>query len=193
MKAAELYRILEKELGPPLTARGLRKVRRSRLTFQQLLEGKYHTVWFQTDHYGWDAHAGGKFFVNFTVSMSPDPEDPERREARLNFFLSDIELQRARKYQNEIVARIPKPPESYFPSLQNGFSKSVGSESAASLIKTVRGYFEPEREPFRRMQDFGLRYWQPEDVIGWAQFIASVIPRALDDVQTWTIPPRNPH
>ena len=107
MKAAELYRILEKELGPPLTARGLRKVRRSRLTFQQLLEGKYHTVWFQTDHYGWDAHAGGKFFVNFTVSMSPDPEDPERREARLNFFLSDIELQRARKYQNEIVARIP--------------------------------------------------------------------------------------
>jgi hypothetical protein len=193
MKAAELYRVLEKELGPPLTARGFKKIRRSRLTFQQSIDDKYHSVWFQCDKYGWDSHSGGKFYVNFTVSISPDPEDPERREERLNFFLSDIELRRALNLQNGIIARIPKPPESYFQGLQAGFSKSTSSESAASLVKTIRGYFEPESEPFRRTADFSLRYWRPDDVVSWTQLIASVIPRALEEMQVWTIPARRSH
>jgi len=91
MKAKELYRVLETELKPWLAERGFKKRRVSRLTFQRLVDGKYHSVWFQCDKYGWDPYAGGEFFVNFTVSESPDPESVARREERLNFFLTDIE------------------------------------------------------------------------------------------------------
>jgi hypothetical protein len=187
MKARELYRALERELGPWLVERGFRKQRKSRLTFQRQVGDKYHSVWFQCDKYGWDSYAGGDFFVNFTVSASPDPEDIVRREERLNFFLSDLELARARKYRDEIVKRIPRPPESYFDAMEAGFSKVVGAESAASLLETVRARFEPESIPYRQNQDFRLRYWQPSDVTGWASFIASVLPRALEQMDFWSL------
>lgn len=181
--------LLESELKPLLTRHGFRKQSASRLTFQKLAGGKYHSVWFQCDKYGWDAMCGGKFYVNFTVSESPDVESHARREERLSYFLTDSELEFARKHRDEIVRRIPKPPESYFENLLTGFSKSVPAESARSLVDTVRGYFEPEPIPYRRHQDFALRYWLPADVIVWARFIEAVIPRAIADMQTWSLPP----
>lgn len=189
MKAKELYKLLESELGPLLARYGFRKQRASRLTFQKLVGEKYHSIWFQCDPHGWDATCGGKFYVNFTVSESPDVESPARREERLNYFLTDSELAFARQHRDEIVRRIPKPPESHFESLLTAFSKSLPAESAESLVNTVRGYFEPEPIPYRRHHDFALRYWLPADVIVWARFIEAVIPRAVADMQTWSLPP----
>lgn len=183
MKAKELYRVLQTELGPSLEKSGFRKQRSSRLTYQRLVGDSYHTVWFQCDKYGWDSYAGGSFFVNFTVSRSADVDAVDRREERLNYFLTDSELVRAREYRDEVVARIPKPPESYFEALEAAFAKSA--DSASSLVMTVRGYFEPEPMPYRRNQDFDLRYWQPEDVKGWASLIESVLPRALEQMNSW--------
>ena len=189
LKAKELYRLLESELKPLLTRHGFKKQRASRLTFQKPVGEKYHSVWFQCDKHGWDAMSGGKFYVNFTVSESPDVEGSARREERLNHFLTDSELAFAREHRDEIVRRIPRPPESYFENLLGGLSKSVPAESAASLVDTVRGYFEPEPIPYRRHQDFALRYWLPGDVIVWARFIESIIPRAIADMQSWSLPP----
>ena len=187
MKANELYKLLEKRLRPLLGERDFKKQRKSRLTFQRLVGDKYQSVWFQCDKWGWDAYAGSSFFVNFTVSATPDVEGIQRREERLNFFLTDEELERARAYRDKLVSNIPKPPESYFDELEAGFARSVGPESAASLIQTVRDQFEPEPLPYRRNQDFGLRYWSPADVEGWASFIAPVLPRAIQQMQTWTL------
>jgi hypothetical protein len=184
VKARDLYRVLQGELGPRLEKSGFRKQSRSRLTYQRLAGDIYQTIWFQCDKYGWDSYAGGSFFVNFTVSGSPDPESVDRREERLNYFLTDSELVRAREYRDQVVARIPKPPESYFEALEAAFAKSA--ESASSLVMTVRGYFEPEPMPYRRHQDFGLRYWQPEDVKGWASLIEPVLPRALEQMESWS-------
>jgi hypothetical protein len=187
VKAKDLYRLLQIEVGPNLEMSGFRKVRASRLTYQRSAGDIYQTIWFQCDKYGWDAYAGGSFFVNFTVSGSPDVDAIDRREERLNYFLTDSELVRAREYHDEVVARIPKPPESYFETLEAGFAKSVPAESASRLVTTVRGYFEPEPIPYRRNQDFGLRYWEPEDVRGWAAFIAPVMPRAMEQMQSWPV------
>ena len=107
----------------------------------------------------------------------------------MNFFLTDAELERARNYRDEIVSRIPKPPESYFAALEAGFARSVSFESARSLVDTVRQRFEPEGIPYRRNHDMRLRYWRPEDVEGWASFIAPVLPRAVEQMQTWELPP----
>jgi hypothetical protein len=189
MKAKELYKTLETELRPLMTTRGFKKRSVSRLTFQRSVGDKYHTVWFQCDKYGWDSYAGGEFFANFTVSESPDPESGARRDERLNFFLTDAELDGARDYRDQIVERIPKPPEFYFENLESQFSKSVGPESAASLVKTVRDRFEPGSIPYRRHQDFALRYWQTSDVSWWAALIASVLPRAIEQMESWSLPP----
>jgi hypothetical protein len=186
VKAKDLYRVLEAELGPTLEKVGFKKQRRSRLTYQRRVGEIYQTIWFQCDKYGWDSYAGGSFFANFTVSNSPDVDAVDRREERLNYFLTDRELVRAREHHDEIVQRIPRPPEAYFQTLEAGFAKSTSAESASSLIATVRGYFEPEPIPYRRNQDFGLRYWEPGDVKGWAVMIESVLPRALDEMQSWS-------
>jgi hypothetical protein len=186
MKAKELYRELESALKPWMTTHGFRKRRASRLQFQRLLEGKCQTIWFQCDKWGWDPLAGGKFFVNFTVSESSDPEAGARRDERLNYFLTDAELEFARAFRNRIVERIPKPTESYFENLQAQWSKYA--ESAAGLVETVRSEFEPETIQYQRHQDFTLRYWQASDVRGWAELVESVLPRAVDEMQSWSLP-----
>jgi hypothetical protein len=48
--------------------RDFKKRRVSRLTLQRLVDGKYQSVWFQCEKYGWDSHAGGEFYV-----ISPFP------------------------------------------------------------------------------------------------------------------------
>ena len=189
LRAQELYQLLDARLRPLFAERVFKKKRQSRLTYQRLIGDKYQSVWFQCDKYGWDSYAGGQFFVNFTVSATPDVEAGARRDERLNSFLTDAELEKARAYRDQIVSRIPKPPESYFEQLRAGFAKSVGAESAETLLETVRSQFEPERMPYRRNHDMRLRYWLPEDVEGWASFIAPVLPRAIEQMQSWELPP----
>ena len=176
-------------MRPLFGERDFKKTKASRLTFQRFVRDKYQSVWFECDRYGWDSYAGGKFYVNFTLSATADVEGVDRHDERLNFFLTDAELERARAYHDHVVSKIPKPPESYFEELERGFARSVGPDSAASLIRTVRDRFEPEPIPYRRHQDFALRYWQPEDVEGWASFIAPVLPRAIEQMQSWELPP----
>ncbi len=188
MKAKEVYGILQPQLGPLLAARGFSKQKGSRLTFQKRVGDKYHSVWFQCGKHGWDTFAGGEFFANFTVSVSPDVEGGARRQERLNHFLSDDELARARDYSNEIVARIPKPPESYFEMLEEGYRKSISGGDPISLVDTIRGYFEPDPMPYRRHQDFSMRYWEPADVSGWAAMMAPVLSEALAEMETWSVP-----
>jgi hypothetical protein len=186
MNAKELYKELESALKPYMTTHGFKKTRTSRLQFQRVVGGKYQTVWFQCDKWGWDSLSGGKFYVNFTVSASSDVEGGARRDERLNYFLTDAELASAQEYRNRIVERIPKPPESYFENLERQFGKYT--ESAGELVETVRGYFEPESIPYRRTGDFALRYWEPIDVSGWAALVESVLPRAIEEMQSWSLP-----
>ena len=188
MKAAELYRVLDAELGPALRAQGFGKRRSGRLAFQRDAAGKYQTVGFQADKWGWDPYAGSSFFVNFAVSPSPDPRDPARRDERLNYFLTEAELVRAREYRDALVARIPPPPELYFRALEAQFA-TAGAEAARDLVRTVRAQFEPEPQPYRRHQDFSLRYWTRADIEGWAAFIRSMLPRAIEEMSSWEVRP----
>jgi hypothetical protein len=183
MKAQELYRLLGTSLGPWFAKHGFKRRRASRLQYQRQIAGKHQTIWFQCDAWGWDRYAGSSFYVNFSVTEEPDPEAVRRRDERLNFFLTDEELEAARRLRDTIVARIPMPPHAYFQMLEEGFRKS--SESPETLIATVRSFFEPERLPYRRNHDLKLRYWQPRDVGEWAAFMLPVLPRAVEQMDTW--------
>jgi hypothetical protein len=183
MKAAELYRLIGTALAPCFAAHGLKRRSASRLQYQRQNDANYQTVWFQCDKWGWDQYAGSSFFVNFSVTEASDPEAVRGRCERLNFFLSDDELERARRLRDCVVARIPIPPHAYFQALEQGFRKA--SPDPESLVATIRSSFEPERWPYRRTQDLKLRYWQPRDVAEWAEFMRPVLPRALEEMDTW--------
>ena len=192
MKADEVYRILRQELEPNFQALGCKRMRASRLTFRRQLGAYYHHIWFQCDRWGWDAFAGSSFFVSFSVSAAPEPEKPDRREERLNLFLTDAELEEARALRDRIVARIPRPPESYFALFEEHARKYP---DGPGTLETVRSWFEPADLPYRRHQDFGLRYFHPGDLAEWAAFIAPVLPRAVAAMEQWEpaglAPPRS--
>jgi len=185
MKAAEVYRLLAAELGPSLARHGFEKLRGSRLAFQRSVRNTYQTIWFQCDKYGWDPHAGSRFFANFTVSDSAIFDGGSRYDEGLFFFLSDAELAGARDFRDAVVARIPRPPASYFDALETQLAKSNPANAAATMA-AVRGQFEPDPIPYRRRQEVGMRYWLPADVTWWARLIASVHPRALDQMDSWS-------
>jgi len=182
VKAAELYRLLDTSLAPWFRAHGFKRRRASRLQYQRQSDRNYQTIWFQCDRWGCDRYAGSSFFVNFSVTGDPDPAAVRQRSERLNFFMTDEELESARRLRDAIVARIPIPPRSYFELLEQGFRQV---SDADALIATVRSAFEPERLPYRRNHDLKLRYRQPRDVGDWAEFMRPILPRALEEMDTW--------
>jgi hypothetical protein len=183
VKAAELYRLLDTSLASWFVRNRFKRRRASRLLYQRQNVARYQTIWFQCDQSGWDQYAGSSFFVNFSVTEDPDPEATCHRNERLNFFMTGEELEAARRLRDEIVARIPIPPRSYFELLEQGFRRTA--DDADALIATVRSAFEPERLPYRRNHDLKLRYRQPRDVGEWAEFMRPILPRALEEMDTW--------
>jgi len=185
MKAAELYRVVAGVLGPPLVARGFKKLRSSRLAYQRVIRDTYQTVWFQCDKYGWDSHTGSRFWVNFTARESPTFDTFGGHSQSLFFFLTEAELAGAQDFRDSVVARIPRPPLSYFETLQAHFEKHC-AEDAEGIMATLRAEFEPEAFPYGRNHDVGMKYWLPTDVIWWATLIASVLPRAIEQMDSWS-------
>lgn len=185
MKAAEVYKLLATELRAPLAVHGFKKLPGSRLAFQRVVRRTYQTVWFQCDKRGWDSHAGSRFFASFTTRESPTFDTLDRRDQGLFFFLTDAELAGARDFRDSVVARIPRPPTSYFEMFEKELERRK-SEDAAGLMATIRAQFEPEPTPYRRHQDVGMRYWLPDDVTWWARLIASALPRPLAQMDAWS-------
>jgi hypothetical protein len=185
MKAAELYQLLAATLRPSLVGRGFKKLRGSRLAFQRVARDTYQTVWFQCDKYGWDAYAGSRFFVGFTVSESPTYDTGGHRDEGLFFFLTDAELAGARDFRDSVVARIPRPPAAYFDAFEKQLERRTPADAEA-MLAAIRAQFEPEPIPYRRHQDVGMRYWLPTDVTWWATLIESILPRAIERMDSWS-------
>lgn len=185
MKAAELYQLLAVTLRPSLVGRGFKKLRGSRLAFQRVVRDTYQTVWFRSDKYGWDPHAGSRFFVSFTVSESATYDSGARHDEGLFFFLTDAELAGAHDFRNSVVAGIPRPPAAYFEAFQKQLERRT-PEDAGRMLAAIRAQFEPDPIPYRRHQDVGMRYWLPTDVTWWATLIDSVLPRAVEQMDSWS-------
>ena len=181
MKGAEVHGVLRAELGPWLKESGSRRSRELKSGWELASADRVRSIWAQLDKRGWDPHLGSRFFVNFRCAA---PVGGSVREERLNFFLTDAELEEARAYHNEVVARAPAPAEEYFAALEQAFA---ASPDRAAILGSVRAMFEPDPTPWRRHQDISLSYWRAEDVAGWARFILRVLPRAVDEMGRWVV------
>ena len=146
MKAAELYRLLATNLGPSLVGRGFKKLRGSRLAFQRVVRDTYLPFGSIAQYDG--IRTRERFFANFTVSESPTFDTLGRHDQSLFFFLTDAELAGARDFRDAVVARIPRPPASYFETFQAECDRR-NPENAAGIMAAIRGQFEPE--PIHRL------------------------------------------
>jgi hypothetical protein len=171
VKSTELYRYLREDLGSWFRANGFKRAQRTQLGWQQdrLL------VWFQCDQWGWDRYAGSSFFVNFQTSGQPAPwAGPTER---LQHFLDPDELEAARELQNAVIRKLSPPPRDV-EALRAGFARL--SKDPDGLVDALLAAFRPVVGPCRADQDFSLRYFDREDVRGWAAFLLRLLPRIVD-------------
>ncbi len=174
MKSADLYRVLRADLGPWFKARSFNSYRRAGLGFQKIYGGQKLIVWFQCNKWGWDKYAGSSFFVN--LGLIPVEADHAATPNRIDKYLTDEELEAARVYRNEVVARLVAPPESHFRELQEHFPKS---ELGEQMIQAARNEFLPVQEVSRHPE---FRYFQPNDAAWWAAFLHGPLDRAMKAV-----------
>lgn len=172
MRSEELYRILRQALGEWFRDRGFRRSRQGQLGWHR--DGLF--VWFQCDKWGWDPQAGSSFFVNLQLSGPPEPWGGPSE--RLQHFLSERELEEARALQNRVIAKLTPPPPAHVNVLRAAFART--SPDPDALIGALLSRFEPVEHPYRANQDFGLRYGDADDVLGWAAFLLRVLPGILE-------------
>jgi len=174
MKSEELYRILRQRLGGWFKDRGFRRSKRGQLGWHR----DSFFLWFQCDKWGWDPHAGSSFFVNVQLSGPPEPWGGPTE--RLQYFLSELELEEARVLQNRVISKLSPPPPAHMSMLREAFAKTSSDPDA--LIGALLSQFEPVDYRYRSNQDFSLRYHDVDDVSEWAAFLFRVLPGILEKV-----------
>jgi hypothetical protein len=180
MKATEVYSIVKADLGPWFKAAGFRIAKNQVLGFSRPLSSGRLVAWFQTDRFGWDAYQGGAFRL-LTATF---PEDTAMRdyEEAFQYFLTDEELDQARLVQDEVIASLPVPSESYFTVVAGQFRR----EQAEQIVATLRQNFQPVALPYRWNVDFFLRYHRGEHVRRWCNFLLPLLPRIVQRTeQRW--------
>ena len=135
--------------------------------------GDEHVVfWFQCSQDGWDDYAGSKFTIEFQRSDLPLIGTGKHRH-RISFFLIDTELQMVRQMQNNIIARLAPPPRQHF---------IYGLDE--STVQWYLSKFRPIECALMNSDDIWLRYIEPIDVRRWAEFVLTILPRAIGVMST---------
>jgi hypothetical protein len=172
VKSTQVYSLLKTELSGWFKNEGF-KYSKGLLSWQRQHGAAYTLVWCQISQDGFDAYSGSRFTVEFQRSVAPTIGGPGQRE-RIAKFLSPHEKEDVRKIQNQVIARLQRPPSSY-PLLH--VSKEV--------TRIYLSRFEQDKEPYHENLDIWFRYFSPADVSAWGQFILSKIPHCIKIVEAW--------
>lgn len=161
----EMYKILREELAPILKAAGFKRTSGGMLGWYKPVEGRYLSLWFQCDKYGWFQDFGSRVTLELQVADDPRPGYGRLLEReRFVTFLSEAELELVRAANNEVIA---SPPES--------------STNNPILLLTEEGRkwfmagYLPHVDPYAMNQDVWLHYFTPAQVKTWAEFFSDRI------------------
>ncbi len=173
MKIADGHSVVKEKLGLRFKSAGFRKSKDYTLGFARPFESKLLVLWFQAEKWGWDAYQGGGF--RFLVTTIPGGSSTWDYEESFQYFLSDQEVEEARRIQNIVIEAFSKPPESYFKQVAAQFRGEV----ARLIEETMRGRFLPVKVPYSWRVDFFLRYFNEQHVCRWCEFLKPILPRAV--------------
>jgi hypothetical protein len=176
MKSGEVYKVVRSSLALWCKANGFKRSKGGMAGWCRP-QGAHHVVfWFQCSQSGWDAWAGSKLIVEFQLSGEQVPGYGIRH--RLQYFLTDAELEKVRTIQNTVISRYKKPPADH-PILQM-------EERVASWY---RSQFDPVKGKYAATDDLWLRYGEESDVKRWCEFILELLPRIVADLGRETTAP----
>src|SRR5947208_1187467 len=111
MKSPEVYKHLRTELAPYFKASGFKRAD-GLLSWSRQHRGGYLVAWCQISQSGWDALSGSEFIVEFQLAGEPKVGLSGRREG-LAKFLSELEREEVRYFQNQVIASLPRPHPSH--------------------------------------------------------------------------------
>jgi hypothetical protein len=168
MMSTDVYKTIRETMGPWCKSEGFRRTPGGMLGWVRPAQAKHLVFWCQCSQDGWDDYAGSGFIVEFQLAPSdrPGAGGSESKRMRLGRLLLDSELQRATELQNRLIGKLAQPPRDH-PNLR--ISDQVTRWYLAKFARLER--------PYRRNDDLWLRYYDEEDVVGWARFVQDVLPR----------------
>jgi hypothetical protein len=131
------------------------KENRGRLFFQ-----------FQLQPKATDSYAGGEFTIEFERTLGEGQGRALSGRARFDQLTTSAELETVLAHQNEVIASLPRPPESH----------------VASYPEFLRDTYLQWFEPLSTFSpgDLWLRYRSLDDVRGWLQLISGILPSVLE-------------
>ena len=170
MKSAELYKRIKERLGPWAKAEGFKPLKRV-VGWSRPLNSQTLVVRVGTDSRSpWDEYAGAGFFLAFEIGTAGN-EDLRNRVFFFWDLLTPEQLEHLRVIHNRIIASLPQPPEDH-PALKDDRTKDY-----------YRAKFEPAAVLDPKMQIW-LRYYKPEDIDTWADFLHSLMSHFVREVSS---------
>jgi hypothetical protein len=169
MKSTEVYKVAREVLAPWFKEHGYKRLGVGWLGWYRPVDDRYLSVWLKVTIDGFDAYAGSQFAVELRLLTRPEFEPGTTLDlVRLPALLSQGQREELRRLQNEVLAKLPKPPPGYW-KLDLGGGPNVW----------YLQQFEPVTEPYA-YTDIWFRYHDAEDVRMWARFILGVLPECID-------------
>ena len=165
-----LFKVLRRELGPQIAARGYAEVSQSASDrtwllpyFRKAPRGKSRGFFFQRNVKSlWVDALGSRFNLEF-FSSSTGVYEWDYRE-RIYYLLTQPEREEMRILQNNMIKRLP-PLETV---LRPGQIKLYG--------KTIKPDRKIVKESFNPLYDPWMRYRDEEDILAWTLFIGRLLP-----------------
>jgi len=167
MKSTEVYRIARQIIAPWCKEHGFKRTKDGMLGWYKPVGDKFLVFWFQVGT-RWDDLAGSSFIVEFQVSERPLIGDGLNLRWRLPRFLDEEELERVRRMQNAVIAKLEKPDLSYCISKCGPYQ---------NVINWYLAEFDLVAKTYSQRDDIWLRYKEEKDVERWAEFVKGVLPR----------------
>jgi hypothetical protein len=166
VKSTAVYRTLRAIVGPWCKTNGFRRTPGGMLGwYAPAGEDSYIAFWFQCSRDGYDPWAGSKFVVELQQSDSTQI-GTGRHRMRIGRLIDDATRATVHALQNEIIARLPRPPKSHV------------AFNDPSTAKWYQQKFEPEA-PYDERHDLWFRYQNEDDVKRWGQLILVHLPDAV--------------
>jgi hypothetical protein len=120
---------------------------------------------FQVNPKATDSYAGGEFLVEFEHTLGEGQGRALSGRARFDQLMTKAELKAVLAHQNEVIASLPRPPESH----------------VAGYPEFLRDTYLQWFEPLSTFSpgDLWLRYRSLDDVRGWLQLLSGILSALL--------------
>jgi hypothetical protein len=168
LKAAELHRVVRRELGPMFSELGFRRTPKASMASWLRSEGdQWLVVWFQPSRSNDDASPGFAFTVELSLGDEPVIGGRGFRR-RVPALLTPDELEQLRTLENRTVAKLPPP------------SRDIARMLPPDARERWLSSWRPRNTPYAPGTDIWFRHQDEADLAGLLELMQRVLPAVIE-------------